>query len=234
VTIERDSAQALAALQNAERSFASDFVFPSSSEIGSQVAGKTKTMAAFAMLFSLIGIVLYIWFRFHKVAYGLAAVVALVHDVLITLGAVAVSYWLARYVPGMNYLGIEEFKISLPVVAAFLTLMGYSLNDTIVVFDRIREVRGKSPHLNASMLNLSINSTLSRTLLTSATTFLSIVILFYLGGEGIHAFSFTLIIGIIVGTYSSIFVASPILFWMSQRTEATPPGGKKRPAPRTT
>lgn len=234
VTIERESPQALAVLQNAERAFASDFVFPSSSEIGSQVAGKTKTMAAFAMLFSLIGIVLYIWFRFHKVAYGLAAVVALVHDVLITLGAVAVSYWLARYVPGMNVLGIEEFKISLPVVAAFLTLIGYSLNDTIVVFDRIREVRGKSPYLNNQMLNLSINSTLSRTLLTSLTTFLSIVILFYLGGEGIHAFSFTLIVGIIVGTYSSIFVASPILLWMSQRTEGAAPGAKKKPAPRTT
>lgn len=234
VTIERDSAQTLAVLQNVERAFASDYVFPSSSEIGGQVAGKTKTMAAFALLFSMIGIVLYIWFRFHKVVYGIAAVAALVHDVVITLGAVAVSYWVARYIPGMSYLGIDEFKISLPVIAAFLTLMGYSLNDTIVVFDRIREVRGKSPYLDAKMINLSVNSTLSRTLLTSVTTFLSIVILFYLGGEGIHAFSFCLIIGIIVGTYSSIFIAAPILLWMSQRTEAPVQGGKKKPAPKTT
>lgn len=234
VTLERPADQTLAVMESAKEAFASDFVFPSSSEIGSQVAGKTKTMAAFALLFSLIGIILYIWFRFHRVLYGVAAVIALVHTVIVTLGAVAVSYWLARYVPGMRLLGIDEFKISLAVIAAFLTLIGYAINDTIVVFDRIREVRGKAPYLNADMINLSVNSTLSRTLLTSVTILASLIILYFMGGEGIHGFAFVLIVGILVGTYSSIFIASPVLLWMSQRADAAGPSGpKKKPAPKT-
>ena len=111
---------------------------------------------------------------------------------------------------------IDEFKISLSVLAAFLTIIGYSLNDTIVVFDRIREVRGKSPHLSAEMINTSINQTLSRTLLTSITTLIGVVILYFAGGQGIHAFAFALMVGVIIGTYSSIFVASPALLWMSR------------------
>ena len=166
-----------------------------------------------AMLLSLIGIVLYIWIRFQKVAFGFAAVVALVHDVLITLGAIAVSFWLAKF---LGVLLIEEFKISLTMIAAFLTIIGYSLNDTIVVFDRIREVRGKDPKLTSSMINTSINQTLSRTLLTSVTTLLVVLILYAIGGEGIHAFSYALVVGVLVGTYSSIFVASPTLLWITQ------------------
>jgi len=185
----------------------------SSSAIGGKVAGDTRTLAIAALLTSLFGIVGYIWIRFQRVVFGLAAVVALVHDVLITLGAIAVSYWLAG---AFGFLLIEEFKISLPVVAAFLTIIGYSLNDTIVVFDRIREVRGKSPDLTNEMVNTSINQTLGRTILTSLTTFLVVLILYTLGGQGIHGFAFALVIGVIVGTYSSIFVASPALLWMSQ------------------
>jgi len=161
----------------------------------------------------LIGIVAYIWIRFQRVTYGLAAVVALVHDVLITLGAIAVSFWLTP----LSFLQIEEFKISLPVVAAFLTIIGYSLNDTIVVFDRIREVKGKSPDLTGDMINTSINQTLSRTLLTSLTTLMVVLILYFFGGQGIHTFAYALVIGVLVGTYSSIFVASPVLLWMTQR-----------------
>ncbi len=185
------------------------------SVIGGKVAEDAKNDAMWAMIVSLLGIIAYIWIRFQRVQYGLAAVVALVHDVLITLGAIAVSKWLA---PFLGVLLIEEFKISLPVVAAFLTIIGYSLNDTIVVFDRIREVRGKSPQLTAAMINTSINQTLSRTLLTSLTTFIVVAILYFFGGEGIHAFAFSLVVGVIVGTYSSIFVASPALLWMLQRT----------------
>jgi len=185
----------------------------SSSAIGGQVAGDTRTLAIAALLTSLLGIVGYIWIRFQRVIFGLAAVIALVHDVLITLGAIAVSYWLASV---LGFLLIEEFKISLPVVAALLTIIGYSLNDTIVVFDRIREVRGKSPELTGEMINTSINQTLGRTLLTSLTTFVVVAILYAFGGQGIHAFAFCLVIGVIVGTYSSIFVASPALLWMSQ------------------
>jgi SecD/SecF fusion protein len=165
-----------------------------------------------ALLASLMGIILYIWIRFQRVIFGLAAVVALVHDVLVTLGAIALSYWLAGI---FGFLLIEEFKISLPIVAALLTIIGYSLNDTIVVFDRIREVRGKSPELTGAMINKSINQTLSRTLLTSFTTLVVVLILYCIGGDGIHGFAFALVVGVTVGTYSSIFVASPVLLWMT-------------------
>jgi SecD/SecF fusion protein len=168
------------------------------------------------LLLSLVFITAYIWFRFQKVAYGLAAVIALVHDVVITLGIIALCHWLARY---LGFLLIEDFKIGLTEIAAFLTIIGYSLNDTIVVFDRIREVRGKSPKLTVKMVNDSVNQTLSRTLLTSGTTILTLAIFYVFGGEGIHAFSFALLFGIIIGTYSSIFVASPVLLWLVQREE---------------
>jgi SecD/SecF fusion protein len=139
-----------------------------------------------------------------------------VHDVIITLGAIAVSYWLAG---ALGFLLIDPFKISLTVVAALLTIIGYSLNDTIVVFDRIRETKGKAPRLTQEMINSSINQTLSRTLLTSITTLIVVVLLYALGGEGIHAFAFALVVGVVVGTYSSVFVASPVLLYLVNRRE---------------
>ena len=190
----------------------------SSSKIGSAVAGKMKTKAVEAFLGSIVLIILYIWIRFQRVGFGLAAVLALVHDVLITLGAIAASLWLAQV---FGFLMIEEFKISLAVVAAFLTIVGYSLNDTIVVFDRIREVRGKSPEIREEMINASINQTLSRTLLTSTTTLIVVLILYTLGGQGIHGFAFALLVGVLVGTYSSIFVASPALLWLAKSSAQT-------------
>jgi SecD/SecF fusion protein len=209
-------------LDHLSQKFADTPVWPSSSKIGSAVAGRMKNKATMALLTSLLGIIVYIWIRFQRVMFGLAAVVALVHDVLITLGAIAVSAWLAGI---FGFLLIEEFKISLPIVAALLTIIGYSLNDTIVVFDRIREVRGKSPQLTGEMVNRSINQTLNRTLLTSLTTLLVVAVLYAIGGEGIHGFAFALVVGVIVGTYSSIFVASPVLLWMAggqQRREKKP------------
>ncbi len=182
--------------------------------IGGRVAGEMQQRAIGAILVSLIFIVAYIWFRFQKVAYGLAAVVALVHDVLITLGVLALCHWLAG---PLSFLLIDDFKIGLTEVAAFLTIIGYSLNDTIVVFDRIREVRGRSPRLTQEMVNQSVNQTLSRTLLTSGTTLLTVLLLYIFGGEGIHTFAFALLIGVLVGTYSSIFVASPVLLWITNR-----------------
>ncbi len=143
--------------------------------------------------------------------------IALLHDVLITLGIVALCHWLTG---PLGFLMIEDFKMDLIMVAAFLTIIGYSLNDTIVVFDRIREVRGKSPRLTSAMVNTSVNQTLSRTLLTSSTTLLTIALLYFFGGEGIHGFSFALFIGIVVGTYSSIFIASPVLLWIANRQQA--------------
>src|SRR3990172_2369780 len=112
----------------------------------------------------------------------------------------------------------DPFKISLAVVAALLTIVGFSINDTIVVFDRIREVRGKSPDLNEGIINLSVNQTLSRTLLTSGTVFIASVILYVVGGPGIHGFAFSMVIGVIAGTYSSIYIAAPILLWMRKST----------------
>ena len=117
------------------------------------------------------------------------------------------------------FLLIDPFKISLTVVAAILTIIGYSLNDTIVVFDRIRETKGKSPRLTGEMINTSINQTLSRTLLTSLTTLLVVGLLYCFGGAGIHAFAFALVIGVIAGTYSSVFIASPILLWLIERKD---------------
>ena len=195
-------------------------IFPLANKIGGRVAGDMTTKAIAAIVISLLGIIAYIWIRFQHVMYGVAAVVALVHDVLVTLGMIALSAWVVNSIPGLaDSLMIEKFQISLPIVAAFLTIIGYSLNDTIVVFDRIREVKGKSPNLSADMINNSINQTLSRTLLTSLTTFLSVILLYFLGGDGIHGFAFALVVGVIVGTYSSIFIASPVLLWMSQRAE---------------
>jgi SecD/SecF fusion protein len=210
--IPATEAQTSQLLQQLEDKFASTPVWPSSNKIGGQVAGQMQRKAIAALLTSLLGIVIYIWIRFQRVIFGLAAVVALIHDVLVTLGAIAVSAWLAG---ALGFLLIEEFKISLPIVAALLTIMGYSLNDTIVVFDRIREVRGKSPDLTADMINTSINQTLSRTLLTSLTTLIVVAILYGFGGQGIHGFAFSLVVGVIAGTYSSIFVASPALLWMT-------------------
>jgi len=198
-------------------------VWPSSSKIGSKVAGDMQTMAILAIGFCLIGIVGYIWFRFQSVAFGVAAVVALVHDVLVTLGFIALSVWMA---PVFGFLQVTEFKISLPVVAAFLTIIGYSLNDTIVIFDRIREVRGKSPDLTSEMVNISVNQTLGRTLLTSLTTLIVVLILYFIGGEGIHSFSFSLVIGVIAGTYSTVFIACPVLIWLMNRDK----GAKKAEA----
>ena len=196
-------------------------VFLSSSEIGGQVAGDTQQRAIAALALSLLGIVAYIWFRFQYVSWGIAAVVALVHDVLMMLGALALSKWLA---PVFGFALVNEFKINLTVIAAFLTLVGYSINDTIVTFDRLREIKGKSPQLTAEMINKSINQTLARTILTALTVFMVVVILYVAGGDSIHAFAFSLVVGTIVGVYSSIFIAAPILLYMAQRAKASQAG----------
>lgn len=188
-------------------------VWQSLSKIEASVAGDMQRRAWAGLLLSLVFIVAYIWFRFQKLAFGIAAVVALVHDVLVTLTFIAISHWLFK---PLAFLQMEDFKISLTIVAAFLTIIGYSLNDTIVVFDRIREVKGKSPRLTREMINTSVTQTLSRTLLTSSTTIVAILLMYFLGGEGIHGFAYCLFVGIVVGTYSSIFVAAPVLLWIAE------------------
>ncbi len=176
--------------------------FPRFNFIGSSVASEMIMQAVLALIYSMIAIFIYIWLRFQfKLSFGAGAVIALIHDVLFTVGALAVA----------DSLGLFNGQISLTVVAAVLTLVGYSLNDTIVVFDRIRENLGTSNQNFAETIDLSLNQTLARTIVTSITTMLVVLALLIAGGEVIRAFSFTLFIGIIVGTYSSIFIASPIL-----------------------
>ncbi|MFA5783558.1 MAG: protein translocase subunit SecF, partial [Phycisphaerae bacterium] len=162
-----------------------------------------------AMLLSFAAIVIYIWVRFGNIRYGLAAIASLVHDVVISLGAITVCTYIASTEIGRVLL-IGDFKISQVIVAAFLTLIGYSLNDTIVVFDRIRENRKKA-QLKPQTINDSINQTLSRTFMTSFTTFIVVLIMYIWGGESLRGFNFAIGFGIIIGTYSSIAIAAPLL-----------------------
>ena len=171
--------------------------------VGPKVGRDLREKALLSILYAIIGIVIYISWRF-ELQYAIAAIIALIHDVLVTMGAFS----------------IFDKEFTLVIVAAFLTIIGYSLNDTIVVFDRIREnLRRKGKFSTIDIINASINQTLSRTLLTSGTTLLVVVALFFFGGEIIHDFSFALLVGIFIGTYSSIFIASVFLvYWDSRRT----------------
>jgi SecD/SecF fusion protein len=164
--------------------------------------------------------VLYVWIRFQNVAFGLAAVVALAHDVAVAVALLALSKYLA---PFMGWALVDDFKISLDVVAALLTIVGFSINDTIVIFDRLREIRGKSPTVTAEMIDRAVNQTLSRTILTSGTAFLATLILYLFGGQGIHAFAFTMLVGIVTGSYSTIYIAAPIVLWLQHRDGGTAP-----------
>ncbi|OQX86572.1 protein translocase subunit SecF [candidate division KSB1 bacterium 4484_87] len=170
--------------------------------VGPRIGSELRRAAIWAILISLALILVYISWRF-EFTFAVGAVVALFHDVMITLGIFS----------------LLDLEISLAVVAAFLTIIGYSLNDTIVVFDRIREnLKVLRREKIVDIFNVSINQTLSRTILTSLTTFVVVIILFFFGGEVIHSFSFALVIGVIVGTYSSVFIASPVVVeWKLKR-----------------
>jgi len=165
--------------------------------VGAKVGAELRRQAIYVTLYALGGMLLYIAFRFEWV-FGAAAVLAVFHDVLITLG----------------FFSLLHFEISLTVIAALLTLVGYSMNDTIVIFDRIREnnrLLRKEDFKN--LVNKSINQTLSRTILTSGLTFLTVLVLFLMGGQVLRAFSFALVVGIVVGTYSSFGIAAPLVVW---------------------
>jgi len=169
--------------------------------VGPQVGKDLRNKGLKAILYAMVGLLIYISWRF-EFRFAVGAIIALVHDVAITIGAFSIS-------------GRE---IDLPIIAAFLAIIGYSLNDTIIVYDRIRENMGK--HNKESfgfIVNRSVNETLSRTLLTSGTTLLVILALFFLGGGVIHNFAFAMLVGVVVGTYSSIYVASPVLLFWEQR-----------------
>ena len=186
--------------------YVSNFGVRGADIVGPQVGDQLKTQAWLAVGFSLLGMLVYLWFRFELI-YGVAAVVAVFHDTLITIGAFSLT----------------NKEISLTVIAAILTLVGYSMNDTIVVFDRIREnIKLMRRESLADIVNKSINQTLSRTILTSGLTFLTVLSLYMFGGEVLNGFSFALVIGILIGTYSSIAVAAPMLVayqeWRTNRS----------------
>ncbi|HEX4283855.1 MAG TPA: protein translocase subunit SecF [Terracidiphilus sp.] len=173
--------------------------------VGPTVGKQLERQAGLATLYSMLGMLVYLWFRFQLI-YGVAAVVACFHDTLITVGAFALT----------------NQEISLTVIAAILTLVGYSMNDTIVVFDRIREnLRMSRREALPDVVNRSINQTLSRTVLTSGLTFITVLSLYVFGGQVLRGFSFALVVGILIGTYSSIAVAAPMLVawqqWRAQR-----------------
>jgi SecD/SecF fusion protein len=180
------------------------------SNFTSTVARTIGQQAIMAMVLSFAAIIAYVWFRFGSLRYGLAAILALAHDVIIAMGLVALCGLVYDTTIGQALL-LEPFKLNMALIAALLTIVGYSLNDTIVVFDRIRENRGKLAHATAGIINDSINQVISRTLLTSGTTLLAVVWMYVLGGAGIHGFAFALVVGVLVGTYSSIAIASQAL-----------------------
>ncbi len=166
--------------------------------VGPAVGNELRTQGLMAMVLSILGILAYISFRFEW-RFALASVLALVHDVTISLGALA----------------LFQIDVNLPILAAILTILGYSLNDTVIVFDRIREgIRTIKTTNLSDVIDESVTRTLSRTTLTSLTTFFVVLTLYLFGGELLKGFSFTLLVGVVVGTYSSIFVASPILMWL--------------------
>jgi len=170
--------------------------------IGPKIGGEMRQNAIIAVLLSLVGILIYIWFRF-KASFGVACIIPLFHDVIITIGCFSVM----------------DKEFSLTFIAALLTIMGYSLNDNVVIFDRIREnmrmgLRGKS---FLQLVDLSINQTLSRTIITSGITFVVVTILWLLGSESIKDFALAMMIGVIFGTYSTIYIASVLLVWWNKR-----------------
>jgi preprotein translocase subunit SecF len=214
-----------AAILGALRAEGGQLTLRGQSYIGPVIGEELVEKALWAIVGSLAGMLIYIWIRF-EFQWGVAAVIALIHDTIITLGLFS----------------LFKFEMSLPVVASFLTLIGYSVNDTVVVFDRVREnlkLRGgELPDLK-TLINDSINQTLSRTMLTSSLTWICCLSLFFLGGPALRDFSVVLVMGIVIGTYSSIYIASPILVawrtWVAKRaaqTGGTPTRRADVPAPK--
>lgn len=167
--------------------------------VGPKVSGELVGDAALAVSFAIIAVLLYIWIRFEW-QFGLGAVIALIHDVVLTLG----------------FFSVTQLEFNLPSIAAILTIVGYSLNDTVVVYDRVREKLRKYRTMDLEeLLNFAINKTLSRTVMTSVSTLLALLALFFFGGAVINSFIAAMIWGVVVGTYSSVFVASPILLYLN-------------------
>ncbi|TDE40809.1 protein translocase subunit SecF [Antarcticimicrobium sediminis] len=204
---ESINADTIQSVEVALQSVLPDIKFVSVESVGPKVSGELVQTAVLAVVLAIGAVLIYIWLRFEW-QFALGAVVALVHDVLLTIGIFSEL----------------QIKFDLAIIAALLTIVGYSLNDTVVVFDRVRENLRKYKKMPLKdILNLSINETLSRTLMTSVTTLLALIALFVLGGDVIRGFVFAMIWGVIVGTYSSIFVASAILLYLGVKRDWSKP-----------
>jgi SecD/SecF fusion protein len=190
-------------------------------QFSAEIAQSFRAQAIVAVILSFLLILIYIWVRFGSVRYSLAAITALVHDVTIAIGLIALAEILYANVPFLVAIGLQPYKIDLALVAAILTIVGYSLNDTIVILDRIRENRGKLAYASRDVVNLAISQTISRTVITSGTTLVALIVLFVLGGDALSSFTYALICGVLVGTYSSIAVAAPLVFTSKIPASAT-------------
>ena len=207
---ERIASETIEAIQDALRTIDPNMVFPSVESVGPKVSGELIQTAMIAVALAVLAILLYIWMRFEW-QFAVGAVLALSHDVILTIGIFSEL----------------QIKFDLAIIAALLTIVGYSINDTVIVFDRVREnLRKYKKKELKDVLNISINETLSRTLMTSVTTLLALISLFVLGGDVIRGFVFAMIWGVIIGTYSSIFVASAILLVLGVKRDWS----KKDPA----
>ena len=204
---ESVAADTVMKVELALKALAPDITFPSVESVGPKVSGELITTAAWAVILAIVVVLIYIWLRFEW-QFAVGAVGALVHDIILTIGVFSVL----------------QIKFDLAIIAALLTIVSYSLNDTVVVFDRVRENlrRFKKKDL-AEVLNLSINETLSRTMITSVTTLLALISLFILGGDVIRGFVFAMIWGVVVGTYSSVFVASTTLLNLDVKRDWSKP-----------
>lgn len=192
------------------------------------IAATFKAQAIVAVSISFLLILIYIWVRFGSVRYSMSAIVALLHDVITAVGLIAMAEILYKNFPAVAAIGIQPFKIDLGLVAAILTIIGYSLNDTIVILDRVRENRGKLAYASREVINTSISQTISRTVITSGTTLIALGVMFVVGGEGIASFTYAMFCGVIIGTYSSIAVAAPLVY-----TSKIPPSSARRSTPDT-
>ncbi len=171
---------------------------------------RAKAIVAIGISFLLIGI--YIWVRFGALRYSLACMFSTLHDVITVIGMIALAHVIYRYFPWTSRIGIRPYQIDLGMVAAIMTIIGYSLNDSIIILDRIRENRGKLPYATKKVINDSINQTISRTVITSGTTLMAVVVMLLVGGDGLASFNYALFCGIVIGTFSSIAVAAPCVY----------------------
>jgi preprotein translocase SecF subunit len=205
----------LTALNEIKKVLGDTYEFRNTEVIGPTVSEELTQAGLIAVLTAIVVVLIYIWLRFEW-QFSLGAVVALVHDVILTIGIFS----------------LLQLEFTLSIIAALLTIVGYSLNDTVVVYDRVRENLRKFKKMDlSSLLDLSINETLSRTVLTSVTTLLALFALFFFGGEVIRGFVFAMIWGVVVGTYSSIFIASPVLLMLGVKRDWSGLGGAKYKEP---